>query len=828
MANKRTSGHPFPWGILYAVSGFSSLALETLWMREVSLDAGSTVVAAALVIGTFFLAAGLGSLLGARLAERNSRPLRLYACFEIGAALAALATFTLNHWLWTHLSLHVFVSSILLVAPPSLLTGVAFPLLAEAFVSRPDQRISQGGIFYGANLLAAAAGILAGSVWLPWWLGIKGAFLSAIFLQATAGCIAFYMARDSLGLTKNRTNIPAQPGRFSDWMGRCLLVFSGVFSLAVEGLLLLWARQVMQGSVYAISSVLCAFIGGLGLGALLVAFLRRRGARPKSVLLYLVSFSGLLLFVTPTLGRWLIDCRFQLSGTTPVIMSVHALGWSLLALLPLTICLGGVFPLAWELIHDGSSHQGRVLGHSLALNKLGAALGMLVASFVLLPFFGLDNATYFVGWSYTLLAVGLLAWAQEWRGRRFAVLSVVIVAVVGLWRTIPPGPTLGLDAANREIATYHSSYGPVSVVENRGTQSRSLLLNSQQRLNGTGHALLSQLHQGWVPLLFARRCDRVITIGMASGISTAAVLDFPVTELRAFELVPQVVRAAHEHFAPWNSRLFSDPRVKIETGDGRVLLKQAPRSSDVIICDLLFPSEDSTANLYSREFFENAREQLTPGGIFCLWLPCYQHDAESAAVVIRTFVNVFPHAIAVRANLDPVQPVIGLIGSGQTIPMSRSFLARRLESVEGRRIALQSEFFRSPENAWLLLAGDLRAAQPEFEAGPLTTDNRPIFAYLGPRSSGARSLVGMTFLNWIGRRFVRPLYPSCELEETPPGEVLASVRAAHHYFAAAVAESQIPGDRRSDSVRETQIATLFAKAKELNPKVTLSLESLGR
>jgi spermidine synthase len=817
--------------VLYTVSGGSTLALETLWMRVISLWAGNTVVAAALVLVVFFVAAALGNLWGARLVERSPRPLIYYGRAEIAAGLAALITFAAGRWFWQHPGAFPAAwsgqipATLLLVGPPAFLAGVAFPSLTETFVPSADRRTASAAPFYGLNLLGAALGVAAGGVLLPWKLGLKGSFTVAAGLQIAGGLIALRLATR----TEAQPRRPAESGTAagSAGLGWTLLAGSGALSLAVQSLLILWARQVLEGSVYAIAGVLTAFIGGLGLGALAAARLRAKGHAPADLLTLFAGSSALLLFIAPSAGAWLIQRRIDLTGATPVAMLAQALGGCALWLLPLTFCLGGVFPVAWELARSRTPHEGRVLGFALATNKFGAAFGALAGIFLLLPAFGLTRSTALLGWAYVLAAAVVVVQARRLNLRTTAIL--VAIAGVGVWQTSRPREVLGLTPALRVIADSTGPYGPVAVVEDRASGSRQILLNSRQRLSGTQRALASQHHQSWVPLLFCRRPERVMTIGMASGISAAAALDFPIRELHAVELVPEVVQAAHDHFAEWNRALFSDPRARVHLGDGRAVLARMPGKFDAIICDLFFPSEDGTANLYSREFFADARARLNPGGVFCLWLPCYQHTAQTAGSVVRTFSETFPSAVVVRANLDPTQPVIGLLGADDPIPISRNFLAAQLTSPAGRALATRSPFFRSPENAALLFAGDLHAADPDFVAFPPTTDDHPLLAYLGPRQPPARErLVGMTFLDWIGKRFVRPLYPSCDLGATSSDEVLAGVRAANLYFAAAVADSVIPGDTRPEAVRARQVQGYLERAQALQPAAALPRAALGQ
>lgn len=809
---------------LWALSGFSVLTLELVWMRELALWAGNTVIASTLVIAVFFSAAALGNLWGARLVGGRQNALACYWRFEIAAALSAVIMFALCHWLWGRADalpqgpgLQVLVA-LLLVGPTSFCSGVAFPSLAETFVPDAQHRTACGAPFYGLNLLGAALGVAAGGVWLPMWLGVSGAFGVAASLQLLGGLLAWRIAHRCQVQLREKRSQRSHTNR-SARLGWFLLGASGVLSLAAQSLLILWVRQVLEGSVYAVCGVLGAFIGGLGLGALAAGALRRRGRAAKDLLVIFASASAALLFVLPVVGTALSVRDLALTADAPSGLLMQSLSWCALALLPLTLSLGGVFPLAWELAGAPSFSEGRVLGTALALNKLGAALGTAGALFVLMPFAGLARGTFVIAWGYVLVAVMAKRPSLRW---------LAALTVPGLWLTLRPMALPGITPDLRVVSSSSGAYGPVSVIEDRATGSRQILLNSRQRLSGTRAALSSQLHQSWVPLCFARKPDRVLTIGMAAGISAAAALDFPVKELTSVELVPEVVTAARDHFSEWNHALFTDPRSHVVIGDGRVTLAQMQGGFDAILCDLFFPSEEGTAYLYSRDFFQTARTRLNAGGVFCLWLPCYQLTPQTAGVIVRTFIDVFPNAVAVRSGFDPLQPVIGLLGSNDLIPMSRAHFAARLATPEGQALATRSPFFRSADNAMLMLVGDLRATDPGFDMFAMTTDDRPLFAFMGPRQPrGKERLFGFPFLDWIGRRLLSARYPSCDLADTPPEQMLNTVRAGHFYFAAASANVTLPGDTRPEALRQQQVQGHLARAQALAPALLSPLKTRG-
>lgn len=812
--------------LLWAVSGFCTLCMETMWIRRVSLWAGNTVVASTLVIAVFFAAAAAGNWWGGRLVARVERPLRCFGLFEMAAGLAAGATYLASLGVWRHAGVWPgawsaqCVAALLLVGPPAFCAGVAFPSLAEAYIPNADERTARGAPFYGWNLLGAAAGVSAGGVWLPLELGFGWSFGVVALLEITVGFLAWRMVR-KVGAPRPRSAPAEETGARQSWPGALLLVGSGALSLAAQALALVWARQLLDGSIYTICGVLTAFLGGLGLGALAVAAARRRGYAAATLLRVFAGLSAVFLFLGPALAARLFSPEPPLDAGTTCGLLAQAVSRCALVLGPLAFALGGVSPLFWEMALARTAHQGRALGMALAFNKLGAAAGMAGGLFLLLPALGLAGSTLALGWAYAALSAGGL------RGRRLGWLG--LVALVGILESAQTYPLLGLTPQSHLIASYTGAYGPVAVVDDRDTGSRQILLNSRQRLSGTRRALPAQRHQSWAPLLFCARPERVATIGMAAGLSADAALDFPIRELYAIELVPEVTQAAREHFGEWDRRLFSDPRAHVLTGDGRVALALLPGRFDAIVCDLLFPSDDSTAQLYSLDFFREARARLEPGGVFCVWLPCYQHTAESAGLVISTFLQAFPHALAIRAGFDPQQPILGLLGSNDPIPLGYDYLGARLQTPELHALAAQSSFFQSPENALLLLIGDLRTADPPFAQNAINTDDHPLFAWLGPRRpQGRERLWGFPFLEWIGRRFLKPEYPSLNLGQTPPAEILGAIRAGNFYYAAAAAQEIIPGDPRPAEVRQQQVAGYLQRARELSPCAHLPPEALGQ
>jgi predicted membrane-bound spermidine synthase len=187
------------WLAVYTLSGFCALSLEILWFRIVHVAVKATAFTFGTVLCLYLLGYGAGSLLGARWSGALRRPLRAFLacqCLLLSyAGLAALALAVLpvgtplyagyvDYWrdgntflpgtdVGTLLYLYV-VFPLLLYGPPTLLMGLAFPILQRAVHDDPRTSGLKVGLLQAANIAGCVAGsLLAGLVSLS-WLGTMG------------------------------------------------------------------------------------------------------------------------------------------------------------------------------------------------------------------------------------------------------------------------------------------------------------------------------------------------------------------------------------------------------------------------------------------------------------------------------------------------------------------------------------------------------------------------------------------------------------------------------------------------------------------------------
>jgi hypothetical protein len=116
-------------------------------------------------------------------------------------------------------------------------------------------------------------------------------------------------------------------------------------------------------------------------------------------------------------------------------------------------------------------------------------------------------------------------------------------------------------------------------------------------------------------------------------------------------------------------------------GDGRQeLLRRADRY-DLITLEPPPPSAAGVVNLYSRDFYALAASRLEPDGLLAQWWPLPAQNDEDSRSLVRSFLDVFPHASAWTTELHEVL----LLGSRRPLELDGSRIERRLGQAEVAR-----------------------------------------------------------------------------------------------------------------------------------------------
>lgn len=147
------------------------------------------------------------------------------------------------------------------------------------------------------------------------------------------------------------------------------------------------------------------------------------------------------------------------------------------------------------------------------------------------------------------------------------------------------------------------------------------------------------------PAMLAHDSPRLVFIaGGGEGATLREVLTHrSVVAVTMVDIDKEAVDICRRFLTEWHRDAFDDPRVQLLFTDARDYLANCGQAFDAIIIDLTDPVEEGPSYLlYTREFYQLARNALAPDGVLSLQAgSCSHGEAETFSAVINTVRSVF-------------------------------------------------------------------------------------------------------------------------------------------------------------------------------------------
>jgi spermidine synthase len=191
-----------------------------------------------------------------------------------------------------------------------------------------------------------------------------------------------------------------------------LFALSGFAGIIYEALWSHYLKLFLGHAAYAQAAVLVLFMGGLCGGAMLATRADARDPLLRYAIveiaigvsalifhpLYVVTIAGVQTWLPLLLASGVSFVKFAVSGAL---------------ILPQALLIGATFPLMTTgVLRRASTGAGTDIAGLYFLNSLGAAIGVLAATFLLKPWLGLPGTLCVAGLLNILVAVGVLWWRQ--------------------------------------------------------------------------------------------------------------------------------------------------------------------------------------------------------------------------------------------------------------------------------------------------------------------------------------------------------------------------------------------------------------------------------
>jgi spermidine synthase len=698
----------FPYiAICFILSGAASLALEVTWSKYLSLLLGSTVYGVATVVGSFMAGLGLGSYIAGKLSGRLRNHVRAYAWLEGAVGLFALLSpllfrnispvfgklFDLSFQSLTLFLAARFTVLFLILLIPTIAMGASLPILAEYFARREPASRGHIGALYALNTIGAVLGTtMAGFVFIPRW-GLARSTITAALIDLAI--LAFLLLRpfppaspmeekSPKDLAKQEQQIKGPFQVFWDfmkvWRGPFIALLFGLSGLLAMAYQIGWTRILivsLGSSVYCFTIILALYLTGLSLGSALISRLAERTQSPLAWfgflegIVALTVYSGTFWFgKLPQLTAW----AFRASEGHPLSFYLYETLIAAPIVLPPTLALGALFPIAARSYREVVGKTGRAVGTIYAANTLGTILGSLGAGFLLVPLIGTRKTVLMA--AVASAVVGLLALALAPRARNLKIIAatIAVVAIIGATARPPlirlsdvnygivsilrdehkiqAGKTLPKDDLSKQRIPQQQSPSLERLIYYREGLNAAVAVSADDRhrfliINGKGDAstipvdMKTQTLLGHLPMMFAPRSQDVLVIGLGAGVTTHAVLTYPdVKRVDTVEIEAGVIEAS-DFFKDVNGEALQDPRSHLVIDDARIWLSYTEQEYDVIISEPSNPWIAGINSLFTLDFYHQVDQKLRPAGIFCQWIHTYEISEDSVYTVLRTIGRVF-------------------------------------------------------------------------------------------------------------------------------------------------------------------------------------------
>jgi spermidine synthase len=712
---------------LFFISGFTGLVYEVTWTRMLTTVFGSTTYAITSVLSGFMGGLAIGSFVIGRYIERKKNPILVYAFLEIGIGITALLIpkilkildniypliyeYTTSYvWL---LILTKVVLSLLVLFVPTFLMGGTLPVLCKFFISRPKESGKQVGILYAINTIGAAIGCFITGFFLIELLGISKTIQLVAAVNFLLG-IAFFILNiyhrqiksdietTNIENIKKAVNDSSSYNKIQPFYSILILIgfsLAGFVSLSYE---VLWTRLLvfkLKMTIYAFSIMLTTFLMGIAIGSIVVAIsekynLIKNHSKAFGVIQSLIGLMGLSTIILfgqiDSIPIFDIVGFFKSSISWNKLIFTEILLAGMIMIVP-TIFMGMTFPLVSRIFTQNIKIVGKTIGSIYSVNTIGCILGSCLTGFILVKTLGTQKSIIIVSLIALIIGTAIVLFNRQGfnESKNSKSFPIVFSAII-MW-SIAVGLIVWLP--KDILFKYYNIYeeqifeDTQIIYANEGIECITTvhkypggfkgLSTSSVNVAGTHYThRTTQKLQAHIPMLVHPNPKEILQVGFGSGETSYLVTTYDIEQLDLVEISSEVIETATKYFKEINKDVANHPKFNPIIMDGANYIYLAKKKYDLILNDASWPGYTGCSALYSKDYFENAKKLLKPGGIMTSWFPIA--EGEEFKILLKTFHSVFPN-VSVWYAVTHVNKHALVVGSLHKIEIDTEDFLRRFE-----------------------------------------------------------------------------------------------------------------------------------------------------
>jgi spermidine synthase len=515
---------------------------------------------------------------------------------------------------------------------------------------------------------------------------------------------------------------------------RLLILFafalSGTAALIYE---VTWTRAlslIFGSTTYALSTMLSTFMAGLAIGGYVGGLLADR--QKNLLLLFGLLELGIGIFGLVTIplinvfSGLYIEIYHSLRLSPSLYFVVQFLLCAGVMLVPTTL-MGATFPIVSRKVTAVMDEMGRGVGSSYSFNTFGAIIGSFSAGFILIPLVGLKAATLIAASVNLVVALTMIALSRARMKGAVIAAAIILISVPAVLTLVSQEDEW---TANYYTAARFSGYyelleqyeGSTILMEKEYPEGRVklwrdslgfLVVQAGGKVEGSNVLDVPRTHLlSYLPIASHPDPESLLLIGLGSGLTLSAAKEH-IGDVTVVELNRGVVDGVGEY---GTEGLLEG--VRMEINDARNYLLLTNRKVDIIVSGPSYPTEASSGNLYTREFYEIVASRLNRGGVFSQSIPYYLLSNEDVTILLKTFSEVFDYGYLWKIE-HPLN--LMLVGSQEPFEFGSDEIMKRTAALNISNIPLNYVRSRGPD--------EIREIVRSRDDIPLNTDDRPLIEF---------------------------------------------------------------------------------------------------
>lgn len=239
---------------------------------------------------------------------------------------------------------------------------------------------------------------------------------------------------------------------------------------------------------------------------------------------------------------------------------------------------------------------------------------------------------------------------------------------------------------NKTLFSGTSEFQAVDIVETEA-YGRMLLLDGMVMVTEKDEFVYHEMISH-IPMLAHPNPKQVLVIGGGDGGTVREVLKHPSVERVVLCEIDGMVIQVSRDYLPSIAGELGDPRVEIQVADGVAYIAKHKNEFDVILIDSTDPMGPGEG-LFTREFYQNVLDAMTPDGIMVAQSESPFADQREMRLMYNLLHQVFP----------VVMPYVGPIPTYPAGYWSWSFCSRAahpfntIREAEARRIEMTTQYY---------------------------------------------------------------------------------------------------------------------------------------